>query len=101
MSPIFDDLNNQQADGHACIVCNTDFTTTGVYSVPVGISATTRSQVFACEAMCAPAVGYRPPVGEQLPLGAVCAPDACCAPEPGVHTSCPGPTAGADVVSAR
>lgn len=101
MSPIFDDLNNEQADGNACIVCNADYTTTGIYSVPVGISRSTRSQVFACEAMCAPAVGYRPPMGEQLPLGTDCAPDACVAPEPHVHTSCPGPAAGAGVVSAR
>jgi hypothetical protein len=100
MSPIFDDLNNQQADGNACIVCNADFTTTGIYSVPVGISATTHSQVFACEAMCAPAVGYRPPVGEQLPLGADCAP-GCVAPADGVHTSCPGPLVGRTVESVR
>jgi hypothetical protein len=67
---IFPDLNNVQADGNACIVCNADFTTSGIYSVPVGISESMRSQVFACESMCAPAVGYRPPVGEQLAMGA-------------------------------
>jgi hypothetical protein len=98
-SAVFDDLNNQQADGNACIVCNADFTTTGIYSVPVGISATTGSQVFACEAMCAPAVGYRPPAGEQLPLGD-CTP-GCCNPFLGVHTSCPGPLVGRTVVSVR
>jgi hypothetical protein len=100
MSPIFDDLNNEQADGHACIVCNADFTTTGIYSVPVGISRSTRSQVFACEAMCAPAVGYRPPAGDQLPLGTDCAP-GCVAPADGVHTSCPGPLVGQTVESVR
>ena len=66
-APIFNDLNNEQADGLACIVCRTDFTTTGVYSVPVGYSVT-RSQVFACEALCAPAVGYVAPVGDQMEL---------------------------------
>ena len=69
MEPIFPDLNAEQADGLACIVCNADFTTTGIYSVPVGRSAAIAgSQVFACEAMCAGAVGYVPPVGEQLGL---------------------------------
>jgi hypothetical protein len=99
-SAVFDNLNNEQADGLACIVCNADYTTTGIYSVPVGISETTRSQVFACEAMCAPAVGYRPPVGDQLPLGADCAP-GCVAPADGVHTSCPGPLVGSPAVSTR
>lgn len=31
---VFDDLNNEQADGLACIVCGTDFTTTGVTASP-------------------------------------------------------------------
>ena len=96
--PIFEDLNNEQAAGLACVRarCMADFTTTGIRAVPVGVSVT-GSQVFACEDLCAAAVGYRPPAGEQLPLGdecVVCAPDACCAPIAGVHTSCPGPAAG-------
>jgi hypothetical protein len=65
---VFHDLNNEQAHGHACIVCNADFTTTGIRAAPVGVSATTSSQVFACTDLCAPAVGYVPPVGEQLGL---------------------------------
>lgn len=68
MNPVFDDLNAEQADGLACIVCNADYTTSGIRCVPVGYSASFRSQVFACEAPCAPAVGYRPPVGEQMEL---------------------------------
>lgn len=70
IAAIFDDLNNEQANGTVCIVCNADFTVSGIHSVPVGFSATTRSQVFACEQMCARAVGYVPPVGEQLEMGA-------------------------------
>ena len=97
---VFDDLNNEQADGLACIVCNTDFTITGIRSVPVGISAVTRSQVFACADLCAPAVGYRPPAGEQSPLEDDCGP-ACVAPAVGVHTSCPGPQVGRTAVSTR
>jgi hypothetical protein len=68
VEPIFPNLNAEQADGLACIVCNADFTTTGIYSVPVGFSASTRSQVFACEAACAGAVGYRPDDSEQMEL---------------------------------
>jgi len=40
--PLFDDLNNEQANGIACIVCGTDYTTSDVYSVPVGYSARSR-----------------------------------------------------------
>jgi hypothetical protein len=94
-SPIFHDLNNEQADGLACIVCNADFTITGIRSVPVGVAAI-GGQVFACEALCAPAVGYRPPIGEQPPLEDDCGP-ACIAPAVGVHTSCPGPQVGRKV----
>jgi hypothetical protein len=100
-SAIFDDLNNEQADGNACVRARrkADFTTTGISAVPVGVSVT-GSQVFAFDDLCAPVVGYPPPVGEQLPLGADCGP-ACVAPADGVHTSCPGPLAGRKVVSAR
>lgn len=67
MEPIFPNLNHEQADGLACIVCNADFTTTGIRAVPVGWSVT-RSQVFACADLCAPAVGYRPDDSEQMEL---------------------------------
>ena len=105
MYPIFEDLNNEQANGLACVRarCKADFTTSGIRAVPVGVSVT-GSQVFACADLCAAAVGYRPDDSDQLPLDAecvVCAPEACCAPISGVHTSCPGPAAGATVVSAR
>jgi hypothetical protein len=68
MDPIFPHLNAEQADGLACIVCNTDFTTTGIRAAPVGRAGSTGSQVFACEPLCAPAVGYRPDDSEQMEL---------------------------------
>lgn len=68
MTATFHDLNNEQADGVACIVCNADHTLSGIRSVPVGVSATTGSQVFACEQPCAPAVGYVARPGEQMEL---------------------------------
>lgn len=64
---IFHDLNAEQADGHRCIVCNADFMT-GIPCVPVGFSATFRSQVFACEGTHAAAVGYVANPGEQMEL---------------------------------
>jgi hypothetical protein len=68
MEPIFPNLNHEQADGLACIVCNADFTTTGIRAVPVGRAGSTGSQVFGCEPLCAPAVGYRPDDSEQMEL---------------------------------
>lgn len=68
MDIYFDNLNNEQAHGHKCVVCPTDFRYSGVAAAPVGFSATTGSQVFACAEPCAPAVGYVPPVGEQPAL---------------------------------
>lgn len=67
---IFHDLNSEQANGLMCVVatCREDFTTSLVNHVPVGVSATTGSQVFACTHRCAATVGYRPPAGEQLDL---------------------------------
>jgi hypothetical protein len=65
---VFHDLNNEQADGAACIVCNADFFTSGRHAAPVGISGATRVQVFACVEPCAPAVGYVEPAGEQMEL---------------------------------
>ncbi|HZE32267.1 MAG TPA: hypothetical protein VE198_12630, partial [Actinoallomurus sp.] len=81
---VFEDLNTQQADGRLCVRarCQADFWLSGIAAIPVGISATTGSQVFACEDLCAAAVGYRPPAGEQMPLEAecvVCGP-GCCSP---------------------
>lgn len=100
LTAVFRDLNPQQTDGMSCIVCNAPFHVPPVIEhVPVGV-APQGGQVFACEAMCAPAVGYRPPVGEQLPLGTDCAP-GCVAPADGVHTSCPGPLVGQTVESVR
>jgi hypothetical protein len=103
-SPIFNDLNNEQADGLACVRvrCKADFRTTGIRAVPVGESIT-GSQVFACADLCAAAVGYRPDDSEQLPLAAdciICGP-GCCSPVLGVHTSCPGPQVGRTVESVR
>jgi hypothetical protein len=67
---VFRDLNAQQTDGISCVVCYAPFhVPPEIDHVPVGIAAT-GDQVFACESMCAPAVGYRPPVGEQLAMGA-------------------------------
>jgi len=66
VNAIFHDLNNEQANGLACIVCNEDFTTSDRPHVPVGYSATIGSQVFACGEPCAPAVGYVPPVELEL-----------------------------------
>lgn len=65
---IFDDLNAEQADGLRCIVCNADFGVPGRAAVPVGFSATFRSQVFACEGTHAAAVGYVANPGEQMEL---------------------------------
>lgn len=67
-TPIFHDLNNEQAHGDTCIVCNADFTLTGIRAAEVGKSGTTRKPVFACEPLCAPAVGYRPDDSEQMEL---------------------------------
>jgi hypothetical protein len=67
-TPIFDHLNAEQANGLACIVDGIDFTTDGRPHVPVGISGSTRSQVFACATPCAGALGYRPDESEQMEL---------------------------------
>jgi len=68
VAAVFRDLNAQQSNGLSCVVCNAPFhVPPEIIHVPVGV-ATTGGQVFACEAMCAPAVGYRPPAGEQLEL---------------------------------
>ena len=68
--PTFPSLNAEQAAGLACVVCFTDFTTSPRPHVPVGVSASTRSQVFACADVCAPLVGYVAPQGEQLHIEA-------------------------------
>ena len=52
LTALYRDLNEKQADGLACIVCNADFTTSTASSVPVGYSLT-GSQVFACAQPCA------------------------------------------------
>lgn len=73
MSPVFSGLSAKQADGLACIVCNTRYDTDGAPpSVPVGSAAPADGggQVFACappEQRCAVAVGYVP-AGDQLAL---------------------------------
>jgi hypothetical protein len=99
--PIIDDLNNEQAHGHLCVraQCQADFRLTGIPAVPVGVSATTGCQVFACADLCAAAVGHRPDDSEQLAHGAgECGP-GCLASATGDHADCPGPAAGATVVS--
>ena len=97
---VFRDLNRQQSDGLSCVVCNAPFhVPPAVESVPVGVAADVGGQVFACNtAECAMAIGYVANSEQPSPADD-CAPDACVAPEPGVHTSCPGPAAGATVVA--
>lgn len=85
---LYRDLNEAQADGLACVVCNEDYMTFLGDTAPVGFSATTGSQVFACATGCA------------ATLCIVCGP-GCCSPVLGVHTSCPGPLVGRTVVSVR
>ena len=81
------DLTPAQADGLACVACGEDYTQPySAPSVPVDVYA--GGQLFACEGRCA------------ARWCVVCGP-GCVAPTPGVHTSCPGPAAGATVVSAR
>ncbi|GAA2470756.1 hypothetical protein ACFPFX_12500 [Streptomyces mauvecolor] len=46
-------LSQEQADGTACVVCGVDYRTHKARHVPVGRSAETRSQVFACAGPCA------------------------------------------------
>jgi hypothetical protein len=69
-SPIFTDLNNSQAHGHACVVCGADLD--AVPRVPVGRSATTGEEVGACTTPCAGLLpAYVPDVpdpGDQLEL---------------------------------
>jgi hypothetical protein len=68
----FPHLNAEQANGLVCIVCYAAVGDPPDGHVPVGISATTRGEVFACEGDHARSVGYVAPVGEQqqLQLGA-------------------------------
>jgi hypothetical protein len=69
---VFHDLNNDQANGLACVeaTCRVSFSEVAVSQVPVGVAASTGSQVFACAGACARAVGYTAPAGEQLHIGA-------------------------------
>jgi hypothetical protein len=75
-------LTEAQADGLACVVCGEDFMASPIAHVPVDVYA--GGQLFACEGRCA------------ARWCVVCGP-GCVAPTPGVHTSCPGPAAGAGV----
>lgn len=71
MTAVFPGLTAQQANGLACIVCNTPYDLPPAPDhVPVGVADTAAGggQAFACDtARCAGAVGYTPP-GEQLAL---------------------------------
>lgn len=49
---VFRDLNDAQADGLACVVCDEDYTVFLGDTVPVGVSIA-GSQVFACRIGCA------------------------------------------------
>ncbi|MGW0882902.1 hypothetical protein [Streptomyces sp. NPDC002671] len=53
MERYFWHLNARQADGMACVVCNADFLTAKITSIPVGRSPANESQVFACKDPCA------------------------------------------------
>lgn len=44
----YEELTKLQADGLACVVCGVDYVRTAIPHVPVGRSAETSSQVFAC-----------------------------------------------------
>jgi hypothetical protein len=46
-SKVWEDLTELQADGLACIVCDTNYMQVAIPHLPVGRS-TTGSQVFAC-----------------------------------------------------
>lgn len=81
------DLNDAQADGLACVVCNEDYTEFLGDTVPVGVSAT-GSQVFACAVGCT----------ETLCI--VCGP-GCCSPILGIHGAEPGRRVGREVASVR
>lgn len=79
---------NPFREDYGCVVDAVDFTVDDRPHVPVGRSATTGSQVFACADQCA------------ATLCIVCGP-GCCAPVLGVHTSCSGPLVGRTVASVR
>lgn len=52
MSATYAGLSPVQADGLACVICHRNYLTDQHSARPVGIAATTGSQVFACTGHC-------------------------------------------------
>ncbi|PXY17301.1 hypothetical protein BAY59_36525 [Prauserella coralliicola] len=56
-------LTPVQADGLACVWCGQSYVHDGGPHRPVGIAATTGSQVFACDGVCAEQAAAEPSEG--------------------------------------